>query len=315
MGLVPTVEHDWAQEAVAFIRDLAEKHLDLAAIRAVAEGTHQWARRDAPDKVCNALHLDARPAGSASPEISGLPPTAAPSMESAAAASMRTERPRIGILRDAAFQFYYPENLEALEAAGADLIFTSPLTEKKLPPVDGLYIGGGFPETHAGQLAENLTYAEDLRILSASGLPIYAECGGLMYLGRSLVLPEGCFAMAGVLPVVFGFSKKPQGHGYTIVRVERENPYFKVGTLLKGHEFHYSTVEQLETGAVQMAFTMQRGNGISAGRDGLCWKNVLATYTHIHALGTPQWAPALVAQARRYRAARPNHPHGTAFSS
>jgi cobyrinic acid a,c-diamide synthase len=122
-----------------------------------------------------------------------------------------------------------------------------------------------------------------------------------MYLGRELVLAEGRFPMAGVLPVVFGFSKKPQGHGYTIVRVDRDNPYYKSGTLLKGHEFHYSTIETLDAGEEDLVFAMQRGNGIRGGRDGLCRKNVLATYTHIHALGTPQWAPALVDLARRCR--------------
>ena len=303
MGLVPTFEHDWAQEAVAFICELAQKHLDLAAIRAVAEGTHQWERQDAPVKVGADLRSDAQPAIAVQLATN-----------KAAASTVDPERPRIGILRDSAFQFYYPENLEALTAAGADLIYTSPLTEKEPPPIDALYIGGGFPETHARQLSENRTYAERIRQLSESGLPIYAECGGLMYLGRSLVLPEGRFAMAGVLPVVFGFSKKPQGHGYTILRVERGNPYFKVGTLLKGHEFHYSTVDQFEAQETQMAFVMQRGNGIYAGRDGLCLKNVLATYTHIHALGTPEWAPAMVARARHYRTANTSDPRRIVLS-
>jgi cobyrinic acid a,c-diamide synthase len=310
MGLVPTFEHDWAQEAVAFICDLAQKHLDLAAIRAVAEGTHQWVRQDTPARVCVDLRFDTPPAATVSPETISSTAPANP----IGPLTKDPERPRIGIMRDSAFQFYYPENLEALQAAGADLVYTSPLTEKELPPIDGLYIGGGFPETHARQLSENQTYAERIRRLSASGLPVYAECGGLMYLGRSLVLPEGRFAMAGVLPVVFGFSKKPQGHGYTIIRVDRDNPYFKVGTLLKGHEFHYSTVEQIEAEQTDMAFVMQRGNGIIAGRDGLCLNNVLATYTHIHALGTPEWAPALVAQARRYRAAVENDSRRTIIS-
>jgi cobyrinic acid a,c-diamide synthase len=313
MGLVPTCEHDWAQEAVTFISDLAQKHLDLAAIRAVAEGTHQWARQDVPVQVCADLRPDAQPA-IAGPSETRKPATVEDPIGPVSASAMDPERPRIGILRDSAFQFYYPENLEALTAAGADLIYTSPLTEKEPPPIDGLYIGGGFPETHARQLSENQTYAERIRKLSASGLPVYAECGGLMYLGRSLVLPEGRFDMAGVLPVVFGFSKKPQGHGYTILRVDRDNPYFKIGTLLKGHEFHYSTVEQFEAEAEQMAFVMQRGNGIFAGRDGLCMKNVLATYTHIHALGTPEWAPALVARARQYRATGSSDPRRAALS-
>jgi cobyrinic acid a,c-diamide synthase len=114
-------------------------------------------------------------------------------------------------------------------------------------------------------------------------------------------LDSGAYEMTGVLPIAFGFSKRPQGHGYTILKVERDNPYFKTGATIKGHEFHYSTVEQLEAGHKAMAFAMERGNGIAKGRDGLCYKNVLATYTHIHALGTSQWAPALVEQALLFK--------------
>jgi cobyrinic acid a,c-diamide synthase len=205
------------------------------------------------------------------------------------------------VIRDSAFQFYYPENLEALERAGAQLVFTSPLSEHELPAVDALYIGGGFPETHAEQLAANRAYAGQVKSSADQGMPIYAECGGLMYLGEELILDNGTFQMTGVLPIVFGFSKRPQGHGYTIVRIDRENPYFKPGTVIKGHEFHYSTVESWSGSEKDMAFTMERGSGIARSKDGLCRKNVLATYTHIHALGTPQWAPALVEQARKFK--------------
>ncbi|MBE9530894.1 MAG: cobyrinic acid a,c-diamide synthase, partial [Proteobacteria bacterium] len=133
------------------------------------------------------------------------------------------------------------------------------------------------------------------------GLPIYAECGGLMYLGEELVLGEKSFPMAGILPVVFGFSKKPQGHGYTIVAVEQPNPYFKVGTQLKGHEFHYSRVLKWRGTDKDLAFNMKRGAGFINNRDGVCYKNVLATYTHIHALGTPSWAKAMVRNAVAYK--------------
>ncbi len=100
--------------------------------------------------------------------------------------------------------------------------------------MDALYIGGGFPETHAKELAENISFREELKSMAEKGLPIYAECGGLMYLGEELVLDGKSYPMAGVLPIVFGFSKKPQGHGYTLITVEGENPYFKVGTQIHG---------------------------------------------------------------------------------
>ena len=167
--------------------------------------------------------------------------------------------------------------------------------------MDALYIGGGFPETHARQLAENISFRQQLKALAENGLPIYAECGGLMYLGEELVLDEGTFPMAGVLPVVFGFSKKPQGHGYTVVTVEQENPYFKVGSEIKGHEFHYSKVLKWRGTDKDLAFAMKRGAGFIHKRDGVCSKNVLATYTHIHSLGTPSWAEAMVRNATAYK--------------
>lgn len=299
MGLVPTVEHQWAHEAVSFIGDLARKYLDIETIGQIARGNRPGSKSNAPARELPPVGPEIPPAD----RMTGKPapsPNPISSISECAHPSSGAGRPRIGILRDSAFQFYYPENLEALEAAGAELVFTSPLSDKDLPRVDALYIGGGFPETHARQLSENRTYAFSVKARAEAGLPIYAECGGLMYLGRELVLPDGTFPMTDVLPVAFGFSKKPQGHGYTIVQVDRENPYFEPGTLLRGHEFHYSTVEKLDTGGQDLVFAMERGNGIHQGRDGLCRNNVLATYTHIHALGTPQWAPALVRQARLF---------------
>ena len=190
--------------------------------------------------------------------------------------------------------------METLRRAGAELLEISPLAEADLPEIDGLYIGGGFPETHAAQLAANTKFREQVRSAAESGLPIYAECGGLMYLGESLQL-DASYPMAGVVPAVFGFSKRPQGHGYTIARVDQPNPYYAVGALVKGHEFHYSTVLEWRGEDHEMAFSMEKGRGIRNGRDGITVKNVFATYTHIHALGMPQWAETLVRLARAYR--------------
>lgn len=278
MGLVPTPEHDQAVFAVKKACEAVETHLDLDGILDLAEGAGPLpADRD------SGRNLFPR----------GGPETVR---------AVEEANPRIGIIRDAAFQFYYPENLEALEAAGAQLVTLSALVDEDLPQLDGLYIGGGFPETQAEALARNKGFRERLASLGQSGLPIYAECGGLMYLGRKLVLDHGTFPMVGLLPVVFGFSRRPQGHGYTLLRVKRPNPYFEVDTEIRGHEFHYSTVLDWQGSSDELAFRMVRGGGLDGQGDGVCYKNTLATYTHIHALGTPCWAGALVEAARRWRA-------------
>jgi cobyrinic acid a,c-diamide synthase len=268
MGLIPTPEHSWAHDSIDAASQMAKNYLDLDTLATVA-----W------------------DAGS----LTGANLIRESIQQSAT--SIKHPKPKIGIIKDSAFQFYYPENIEALKAAGAETLFISPLTNDTLPPLDALYIGGGFPETHAEQLANNSKFRDELKRLAEKDFPIYAECGGLMYLGRELVLDEKSYPMAGVLPIVFGFAKKPQGHGYTMVKVEAPNPYFKVGTKLKGHEFHYSRVLDWSGDDRNLVFAMKRGTGFIRNLDGVCYKNVLATYTHIHALGTPSWAESIVRNA------------------
>jgi cobyrinic acid a,c-diamide synthase len=210
-------------------------------------------------------------------------------------------KPRIGIFKDSAFQFYYPENIDALAAGGAEVIFISPLKDKALLDLDGLYIGGGFPETHAQQLADNKGFNARLKALVEAGFPVYAECGGLMYLGENLVLEGKSYPMAGILPLTFDFYKRPQGHGYTIFKVEKENPYYEIGSEIRGHEFHYSRVSNWTGDKNDLVFQMKRGVGIDKDRDGILYKNVLATYTHIHAIGTPGWAGALIRRATLFK--------------
>jgi len=282
MGLIPTPEHAWAQDSIEAAAEIAIRYLDLSALEEIAR---------------QAVGLNSKVTNKR-PEV-GIPLRAESPLR-----SDQQPRPRIGIIKDSAFQFYYPENIEALERAGAKVLFLSPLRIDTIPPVDALYIGGGFPETHAEQLAQNTSFKNQLKDLAEQGLPIYAECGGLMYLGEELVLGETSYPMAGVLPVVFGFSKKPQGHGYTIVEVEESNPYFEVGLKLKGHEFHYSRVIDWRGNDKDLIFSMKRGVGFTHKRDGVSYKNVLATYTHIHALGTPSWARALVRNARAFKTSK-----------
>jgi cobyrinic acid a,c-diamide synthase len=277
MGLVPTPEHGWAADSLRSIARIAAQHIDLEAMLRIAS--------EAPAIRSAASPLG--PNGSADQRVTG-----------------QSALVRIGILKDSAFQFYYPENIEALVRAGAEILFLSPLREGPLPEIDALYIGGGFPETHARELAENKEFSGRIRELVEKGLPVYAECGGLMYLGEELVLEGKSFPMAGVLPVSFGLFKRPQGHGYTVVTVERENPYYSIGAEIRGHEFHYSRVLRWSGSEADFVFRMQRGVGIHGDRDGIIYKNVLATYTHIHALGNPGWASALVRNAVAYRSKR-----------
>jgi cobyrinic acid a,c-diamide synthase len=210
---------------------------------------------------------------------------------------------KIGYLLDSAFTFYYIDNLEALEAAGATLVPISALGAPELPPdLDALYIGGGFPETHAAALASNRSLLKAIGQAAGRGLPVYAECGGLMLLSRAIWWQERKYPMAGVLPFEVEMQSKPQGHGYTQLVVDRPNPFFPEGTSLKGHEFHYSRV-LAGPGTAPTACSVLRGSGCFAGRDGVVVNQTFATYTHLHALAAPQWATGVVRAARLFAAA------------
>ncbi|CAN2039376.1 Cobyrinate a,c-diamide synthase [Candidatus Magnetomoraceae bacterium gMMP-15] len=280
MGLVPNQEHDWAQKSIEAACNIAETNLDLDLILTKAFSS--------PDLI------------ETHEKSVSLPHTSLKSPENRPCKALKN-RPRIGIAKDSAFQFYYEENLEALVSAGAELVYISPVIDKFLPDLDALYIGGGFPETHIKELSENTSFCENIRSLAENGLPIYAECGGLIYMGEKFFLDDKYYDMAGILPIVFGLSKRPQGHGYTIISVDGQNPYFSVGSEFKGHEFHYSKVLEWKGKDNDMTFKMIRGSGFKNHRDGICYKNVLATYTHLHALGTSSWAPALVKQALKFQ--------------
>jgi len=308
LGLVPTPEHNWAKESIEAVIRIAQEHLDLDAIVAIArqapvlrgqrtddrgQKTEDRGQR-AEDRSQKPGTRNQKPLASDQQPVTSLPSTAR-------RAKGGDRKPRIGILKDSAFQFYYPENIDALVAGGAEVIFISPLRDTEPPELDGLYIGGGFPETHAQQLADNKNFSARLKALVEDGFPIYAECGGLMYLGESLVLEGKSYPMAGILALTFDFYQRPQGHGYTIFKVERENPYFAVGSEIRGHEFHYSRVSNWTGDKSDLVFHMKRGVGIAKDRDGIIYKNVLATYTHVHAVGTPAWAPALVRRAVFYK--------------
>ncbi len=273
MGLVTSEEHAFSDQAIAAVTKVARDNIDL-------------------DALYQAVTLECL-----TPD-----PETIPQINSSQVKLSGTNSVTIGIIKDSAFQFYYPDNIDALEKLGAEIIFISPLMEKNIPEVHAIYMGGGFPETHAAQLAQNIAFREKLKSLSQKGLPIYAECGGLIFLGKSICLNDKEYSMTGILPVKFGLSSKPQGHGYTKVAVVNENPFFEIGETLKGHEFRYSSILDIDYQDPEMAFKMERGKGILDKKDGFFKQNTFGTYTHIHALGSPSWAPALVKKAREFKA-------------
>ncbi len=206
-----------------------------------------------------------------------------------------TPRPlvRLGVARDRAFTFYYPENLDALRTAGAELVPFSPLDDSSLPAgICGLYIGGGFPEVFLRQLEGNALLRREIRKAAADGMPIYAECGGLMYLARKISWKDKSGEMAGALPCDIAMHEKPRGHGYITLKTTGAGGWFAPGALLKGHEFHYSEVTALNR--EEYAYEVIRGTGLAGGNDGIIFGNVLASYAHLHALGSPAWAPAFI---------------------
>lgn len=276
MGLVTSEEHTFSRQAIDAAVKVAQDNIDLDALY---------------------KRVTAEPA-----------PSGKPYQTAAACSPQETKKhPKvvnIGIIRDSAFQFYYPDNIDALENLGAAITYISPLTETVIPDVDAIYMGGGFPETHAPQLAKNSSFRQELKRLSEDGLPIYAECGGLIFLGESIQLNGALYPMSGILPIRFGLSMKPQGHGYTSVEVVHDNPYFKKGETLKGHEFRYSSILDIDYQDHEMAFKMERGKGILEKKDGFFKHNTFGTYTHIHALGAPSWAPSLIANALAYKQSR-----------
>jgi cobyrinic acid a,c-diamide synthase len=265
LGLVPVAEHPRSEEMLERAADLVEQGVDVSALLTLAM---EAPRLQAPPEVARKARTG--------------------------------RRVRIAVARDVAFSFYYPENLEELERAGAELVFVSPLTDETFPDVDGLYIGGGFPEVFAARLSANHPFREDLQRRIADGLPVWAECGGLMYLGQRLIVAGVTHLMVGALPIIVEQTPRPQGHGYVSARVDTANPFLTEGSVIRGHEFHYSHVTQCAS-PMTTTFVVERGTGIGKGRDGIQVGNTVAAYTHIHAGGLPEWAPAIVKAAQGAR--------------
>lgn len=270
LGLVTAEDHPLEGGRVQRLADLMEGHLDLAALVA-----------DLPE-----LPVPPPPAPTPSPQGEG-PPV------------------RLGVARDAAFCFYYPDNLDRLAAAGAEVISFSPLADSDLPPdLDGLYLGGGYPELHADRLAENRRLREAIGAAGRAGMPIYAECGGLMYLCRELAPGAGGLRpMCGIFPMTVRMLPRRRALGYREVRLTADCLLGPSGATLRGHEFHYSEIVSGAAGVENVYAVTPRRGGAPAG-EGFRAGRTLGSYIHLHFGSRPQAAESFVAACRAWRGQR-----------
>ena len=268
LGLVPSHEDSACLEKIDALRSAIESQVDLDALL-------ETASEDAP------VRRPAEIAGSA-----GKPPDV-----------------NIGIVKNAAFGFYYPDDLEAFERAGARLTVIDNLADSTLPRLDGLFIGGGFPETHMSALENNESFRTDLARAIDQGLPVYAECGGLMYLARSIEWKGETRSMVGAIPADIVMESRPQGRGYVQLRETEKSlwPDPHPGAIA-AHEFHYSRFINLPKNA-RFAFRVLRGTGIDGTHDGYIRNNMLACYTHQRNTRSNNWVERFVAFVREQKAA------------
>tara|TARA_Y100001970_G_scaffold292127_1_gene432061 strand:- start:2753 stop:4132 length:1380 start_codon:yes stop_codon:yes gene_type:complete len=216
---------------------------------------------------------------------------------------------KIGVFNDPAFCFYYPENLEALKIHGAKIYFINSLNDSTLPDLDGIYIGGGFPESFFDELTSNYKLLEDINERVKSGLPVYAECGGLIYLSQYAHFKGEKYKMAGVLPFEIGYQKNPVGYGYVSLKSRFQSRWFEDNTSINAHEFHYSRplfiegVDKVSSNKIlnRFQFDVIRGYGIDGKKDGILHENVFASFAHLHSSANPEWAKRFVKIASEYR--------------
>ncbi len=266
LGLIPAGEQDMLHDRIALLGDMVKENVNIDEILKVA--------------------------GSAAPlEYAG----------DVLRVNTQQNKVNIGVMQDKAFSFYYPENLEALEDAGAKLVNINSMEDAKLPDIDALYIGGGFPEVMAEEIGANQTLLTDIKEHIEDEMPVYAECGGLMFLAKNILVNDKAYPMVGVFDCDVEMKPKPQGIGYTIQEVLPGNPFYAEGSQVVGHEFHNSQIINMGEG-LQYGFATKRGKGIVPGSDGLLYKNTLAGYHHLHAMAAPNWADQMVRLAEQYAA-------------
>jgi len=265
LGLVPGNEDPEASARIEKIADVIEASVDLDAVLALT------GRRQEPESVA----------------------VSAPAKR----AADKGDPVRIGIARDRAFGFYYPDDLDAFENAGAELVPFNTLEDEGLPQVEGLFIGGGFPEYFLEELSANVSLREDIRAFIENGGPGYAECGGLMYLSRSIAWQGSEFPMVGVIAGDTKVSNRPVGRGYMRLRAMPNHPWPQVqaasGRTYNVHEFHYSSLEMIDS-PLTTVYSVDRGHGLDGTRDGIRVHNLLATYAHQRHVAANPWVNAFV---------------------
>ena len=265
LGLVPGNEDPEASARIEKIADVIEATVDLDAVLALT------GRRQKPESVA----------------------VSAPAKR----AADKRDPVRIGIARDRAFGFYYPDDLDAFENAGAELVPFNTLEDEGLPQVEGLFIGGGFPEYFLEELSANVSLREDIRAFIENGGPGYAECGGLMYLSRSIAWQGSEFPMVGVIAGDTKVSNRPVGRGYMRLRAMPNHPWPQIqaasGRTYNVHEFHYSSLEMIDS-PLTTVYSVDRGHGLDGTRDGIRVHNLLATYAHQRHVAANPWVNAFV---------------------
>ncbi len=284
LGLMPSNESKMASQKIADIADIVADSVDLEALMAVATSADELEKLKPLNLNNISLHD-----------------------------TQSDKKLRLGICEDSAFGFYYAGDKLALEQAGAELVSFSPLVDKKLPDdLDGLFIGGGFPETHMDQLAENTSMRESIYQAIENGLPTYAECGGLMYLSQNLYWNEQSAPMVGIIPADTQMHDKPQGRGYVKLEETNAMPWCKLNDksveaesqIINAHEFHYSSINDVKAMESKgcFAYKVHRGFGITGEYDGWVYKNLLANYSHMRDTDSFHWASRFMAFVKKLSA-------------
>jgi len=259
LGLIPAYEDKFAEQKIDQLRQLMDDQVDLDEVLNIASNVKITTRSD-PSEV-------------------RYPPADL----------------RIGIAKDAAFGFYYKDDLDQFRSLGVDLVSIDMIKDKELPSIDGLFLGGGFPETQMHGLGKNKPMLDSVRTAIEQGMPSYAECGGLIYLSRRVEWNGESAEMAGVIPAQTIMSSSPQGRGYIQLKESVDSPWPRTSAnnVINAHEFHYSRLEGLPD-STRFAYHVLRGEGIQNRCDGIVYKNLLASYAHLRGTTQNNWVARFV---------------------